>query len=102
MTSTRFAKASKTRRRSAARCGLATYDTELREKLSGKEADATRLGLRRQLPSNIVVQFLAGPSDIREGGLGWLLRAVAWISLVIGPVLLLLLLQIQFLPYHLW
>lgn len=81
---------------------VGTYDTELREKLSGKEADTTRLGLRRQLPSNIFVQFLAGPSDIREGGLGWLLKAVAWISLVIGPVLLLLLLQIQFLPYHLW
>jgi hypothetical protein len=64
---------------------VGTYDTELREKLSGKEADATR----RQLPSNIFVQFLAGPSDIREGGLGWLLKAVAWISLVIGPVLLL-------------
>ena len=79
---------------------VGTYDTELREKLSGKEADTTRLGLRRQLPSNIFVQFLAGPSDIREGGLGWLLKAVAWISLVMGPVLLLLLLQIQFLPYH--
>jgi uncharacterized protein YjbI with pentapeptide repeats len=47
------------------------------------------------------VQFLGGPRDIREGGLGVLLRAVAWISLVIGPVLLLLLLQAQFLPYHL-
>jgi len=81
---------------------VGTYDTELREKLADKEADAmTRLGLRRQLPSNIFVQFLAGPSDIREGGLGWLLQAVAWVSLVIGPVLLLLLLQIQFLPYHL-
>jgi hypothetical protein len=80
---------------------VGTYDAELREKLSGKEANATRLGLRRQLPSNIFVQFLAGPSDIREGGLGWLLKAVAWISLVIGPVLLLLFLQIQFLPYHL-
>ena len=81
---------------------VGTYDTELREKLSGKDADATHLGLRRQLPSNIFVQFLAGPSDIREGWLGWLLKLVAWISLVIGPVLLLLLLQIQFLPYHLW
>jgi uncharacterized protein YjbI with pentapeptide repeats len=80
---------------------VGTYDTELRDKLSGKDADATRLGLRRQLPSNIFVQFLAGPSDIRVGGLGWLLKAVAWISLVIGPVLLLLLLQIRFVPYHL-
>jgi uncharacterized protein YjbI with pentapeptide repeats len=65
------------------------------------ELRETRLGLRRQLPSNIFVQFLAGPRDIRDGGLGWFLKAVAWISLVIGPVLLLLLLQIQFLPYHL-
>ena len=80
---------------------VGTYDAEHREKVSGHLADATRLGLRRQLPSNIFVQFLAGPSDIREGGLGSLLKAVAWISLVIGPVLLLLLIQIQFLPYHL-
>lgn len=60
-----------------------------------------RRGLRRQLPSNIFVQFLAGPLDIREGGLGWLLKVIAWITLVIGPVLLLLLIQVQFLPYHL-
>src|ERR1700730_3003656 len=73
---------------------VGTYDTELRKKPFGTEAEETRLGLRR-------LQFLAGPSDIREGGLGWLLKAVAWISLVIGPVLLLLLIQIQFLPYHL-
>lgn len=65
------------------------------------ELRETRLGLRRQLPSNTFVQFLAGPRDIRDGGLGLLLKAVAWISLVIGPVLLLLFLQIQFLPYHL-
>jgi len=80
---------------------VGTYDTELRKKPFGTEAEETRLGLRRQLPSNIFVQFLAGPSDIREGGLGWRLKAVAWISLVVGPVLLLLLIQIQFLPYHL-
>jgi Pentapeptide repeats (8 copies) len=66
------------------------------------ELRETRFGLRRQLPSNIFVQFLAGPRDIRDGGLGCLLKAVAWISLVIGPVLLLLLIQVQFLPYHLW
>jgi hypothetical protein len=60
-----------------------------------------RRGLRRQLPSNIFVQFLAGPLEIREGGLGRLLKAIAWVTLVIGPVLLLLLIQVQFLPYHL-
>lgn len=61
----------------------------------------TRLGLRWQLPSNIFVQFLAGPGEIRNGGLGWFLKAIAWISLVLGPVLLLLLIQAQFLPFHL-
>jgi len=94
---------------------VGAYDTELRGQIP--EPDATsasthdgahaldhreiRRGLRRQLPSNIFVQFLAGPLDIREGGLGWLLKAIAWITLVIGPVLLLLLIQVQFLPYHL-
>jgi hypothetical protein len=78
---------------------VGVFDTELRAQLA--DAPETGEGLRRQLPSNIFVQFLAGPGDIREGGLGWLLKAVAWISLVIGPVLLLLLIQAQFLPYHL-
>jgi hypothetical protein len=65
------------------------------------DAPDAREGLRRQLPSNIFVQFLAGPRDIREGGLGLILKAIAWSSLVVGPVLLLLLIQVQFLPYHL-
>jgi uncharacterized protein YjbI with pentapeptide repeats len=59
-----------------------------------------RDGLRRQLPSNIFVQFLAGPEDLRESAFGWALRAIAWITLIIAPVLLLLTLQIQFLPFH--
>ncbi len=41
--------------------------------------------------------FWPGPHEIREGGLSGLLKAIAWVSLVVGPVLLLLL----FLPYHL-
>lgn len=61
---------------------------------------AIRDGLERQLPSNIFVQFLAGPEDVRDGAFGFALRAIAWITLVIAPVLLLLLMQIQFLPFH--
>jgi uncharacterized protein YjbI with pentapeptide repeats len=64
-------------------------------------AAATREGLRRQLPSNILVQFLAGPADVRKGVLGMLLKTIAWITIVIGPVLLLLMIMVQFLPYHL-
>ena len=59
-----------------------------------------REGLRRQLPSNIFVQFLAGPTDVRDSAFGYLLRAIAWVTLVVAPVLLLLLMQIQFLPFH--
>ncbi len=56
--------------------------------------------LRRQLPNNIFVQFLAGPKDIRRHRLGRLLALVAWISLVIGPIVLLVFFELQFLPYH--
>jgi len=61
---------------------------------------ATRENLQWQLPSNIFIQFLAGPEDLREKAFGRALRTIAWITLVITPVLLLLMMQIQFLPYH--
>src|SRR5208282_3580095 len=41
--------------------------------------------LRRQLPSNIFIQFLAGPADVRESAFGRLLRAIAWTTLVVAP-----------------
>jgi hypothetical protein len=78
---------------------VGAYDQALRAELG--DSKERRDAERRRLPSNIFVQFLAGPHEIREGGLGWLLKAIAWISLVIGPVLLLFLIQAQFLPYHL-
>ena len=70
---------------------------------NGEEAEqrkVTRDKLRRQLPSNIFIQLLFGPSDLRKSAFGWLLRAIAWITLVVAPVLALLIIQIQFLPYH--
>jgi len=63
-------------------------------------ADEKRAQLRRQLPSNIFVQFLAGPRQVRTGIVGFLLKTVATISLVAGPIVLLVLFQLQFLPYH--
>ena len=61
---------------------------------------ARRENLQWQLPSNIFIQFLAGPSKIRRGLFGSALRAIAWITLVVAPILLLLLMQVQFLPFH--
>jgi uncharacterized protein YjbI with pentapeptide repeats len=60
----------------------------------------TRSRLRRQLPSSIFVQLLAGPREVRRGVIGFLLRQIAWISLVIGPLVLLVFFELQFLPYH--
>jgi len=59
-----------------------------------------RDGIRRQLPSNIFVQFLAGPGDVRRTVFGRLLRLIAWTTLVVIPIFILLEVQIQFLPYH--
>jgi uncharacterized protein YjbI with pentapeptide repeats len=61
---------------------------------------AARERLQWQLPSNIFIQFLVGPPGIRGGAFGTALRAIAWITLVIAPVLLLLTMQVQFLPFH--
>jgi len=56
--------------------------------------------LRRLLPSNIFVQILAGPPELRTGIFGSMLKLIALTTLVVFPILVLLLLQIQFLPFH--
>jgi uncharacterized protein YjbI with pentapeptide repeats len=60
----------------------------------------TRAALRRQLPTSIFVQFLAGPREVRLGTVGVLLWLIAIISLLVGPVAVLLFFELQFLPYH--
>jgi uncharacterized protein YjbI with pentapeptide repeats len=68
---------------------------------SRRNVDASaRESLQWQLPSNIFIQFLVGPPGVRGGLFGVALRAIAWITLVIAPVLLLLTMQVQFLPFH--
>ena len=62
---------------------VGAFHTELEAQIHYPE---TRARLRRQLPSNIFVQFLAGPRDTRDGVFGLMLRLIAWISLIGGPV----------------
>jgi hypothetical protein len=76
---------------------IGAFHHELLKQVSGDDA---RARLRRQLPSNIFVQSLAGPREVRTGIIGFLLRRVIELSLVAGPIALLLLFQLQFLPYH--
>jgi hypothetical protein len=89
----------------AARVGV--FSENLTQKIPDKQDNESvrvdlRQALRRQLPPNLLVQFLAGPREMRKGFLGCLLWLIAFIGLVFGPVLLLLLIQVQFLPYHSW
>lgn len=53
-----------------------------------------------RLPANIFLQLLVGPPPLRGGRIGGASAAIAWITLVVGPILLLLLIQVQFLPFH--
>jgi uncharacterized protein YjbI with pentapeptide repeats len=73
------------------------FDIQLRKQIEDPEVRTRR---RRRLPINIFVQFLAGPGEVRDGIMGILLWLIALISLVIGPVALLVFFQLQFLPYH--
>jgi len=74
---------------------VGVFDVQLRAQIEDPEV---RTRLRRQMPSNIFVQFLAGPPEVRDGIMGFLLWLIALISLVIGPVALLVFFQLQFLP----
>src|SRR5215472_10761541 len=70
---------------------VGAFHAQLRKQIPD---DEKRAHLRRQLPSNIFVQFLAGPREVRGGMVGILLKLVAWLSLVIGPIALLVLFQL--------
>jgi uncharacterized protein YjbI with pentapeptide repeats len=76
---------------------VSAFDAQLRSQITDREE---RARLRRQLPSNIFVQLIAGPREIRTGIMGLMLNLIAQTSLAIGPVGLLILFQLQFLPYQ--
>ena len=44
--------------------------------------------------------FSPGPSDLRKSAFGQRCGAIAWMTLVVAPILLCCMMQIQFLPYH--
>jgi uncharacterized protein YjbI with pentapeptide repeats len=76
---------------------VGVFHSELRAQIRDED---TRTRLRRQLPSNIFVQYLAGPHEVRTGVMGFMLRLIALITLVIFPIALFVFFQLQFLPYH--
>ena len=56
--------------------------------------------MRQRLANTLFAQIFAGSPRERDGWLGWLLKAMAWLTLAIAPVLVLLVFQSKFLPYH--
>jgi uncharacterized protein YjbI with pentapeptide repeats len=61
---------------------------------------ATEDHLRLRLPDFMFVQYLAGPGEGWKSLMHWLLVA-GWLTVLFLPVILLLLVQLKFLPYHL-
>ena len=76
---------------------LASFDASLDAAVANKDE---REEYRKRLDGFLVVQFLCGVEELRNGLTGKMLRAVAFITLVILPILLLLQFQLTFLPYH--
>ena len=75
----------------------AAYDDAVNERIH-VAADSARV--RQRLANTLFAQIFAGSPREREGAFGWLLRAMAWITLAISPILILLTFQFMFLPYH--
>jgi hypothetical protein len=66
----------------------------------GHETGASQDDQRRRISTSVLVQYLTGPSDIRSKRFGGALGLIAWSTVVLAPTLVLLVLQLQFLPYH--
>ncbi|MFD2645030.1 pentapeptide repeat-containing protein [Pseudomonas japonica] len=79
------------------RSKLQAFTTELLSKTWDIEAQEFA---RRQLPNSIFIQLLAGPREIRKGTQRVLLLIISFVSLAMGPVFVLFLFLLQFLPYH--
>jgi uncharacterized protein YjbI with pentapeptide repeats len=56
--------------------------------------------VRQRLANTLFAQIFAGSPREREGWLGRLLRAMAWITLALAPIYVILAFQFVFLPYH--
>jgi uncharacterized protein YjbI with pentapeptide repeats len=75
----------------------AAYNTAVaRVQLSPEE----NISLRQRLANTLFAQIFAGSPRERDGFIGWLLRAIVWITLAIAPILILLAFQLSFLAYH--
>jgi hypothetical protein len=78
------------------RTAAAYNDAVARVELSPEE----NTSLRQRLANTLFAQIFAGSPREREGFIGWLMRAIVWITLAIAPVFVVLAFQFSFLAYH--
>jgi len=71
---------------------ITLVNTELEAQIPNPDVQAQ---LRHHLPSNILLQILAGPPEVRDGIIGVMRFGIAGISLAVGPLALLVFFQIQ-------
>jgi len=75
----------------------AAYNTALDRAIKWPTENAS---MRQRLANTLFAQAFAGSPRERKGWLGFLLHLMALLTLVIGPVVVLLVLQFQLLPFH--
>jgi uncharacterized protein YjbI with pentapeptide repeats len=75
----------------------AAYDEALQKTGIAPEENAA---MRQRLANTLFAQLFAGSPREREGWLGWVMKAMAWTTLAIAPILILLAFQFAFLAYH--
>jgi uncharacterized protein YjbI with pentapeptide repeats len=75
----------------------AAYNAALNRAVKPPPGNAS---MRQHLANTLFAQIFAGSPREREGWLGVLLQMMAWLTLAVAPVLVLLVFQFQFLPYH--
>jgi uncharacterized protein YjbI with pentapeptide repeats len=56
--------------------------------------------LRQRLTNTLFAQIFAGAPRESDGWIGWMLKTMAWFTLAIAPVMILVVFQFAFLPYH--
>ncbi|MEF2073951.1 pentapeptide repeat-containing protein [Consotaella aegiceratis] len=75
----------------------ATYNSEIR---TAFPLAADRRVARQRIDGFLVTQLLCGFHDGNRPGIAWLIRAAALMTTVALPIVLLLFVQLSFLPYH--
>src|SRR5262249_2077099 len=77
-----------------------TFESALNATGSGGMTKQDRERYRMRMENAIFLQIIIGGGGERSGANGGMLRTIALISFAVVPVLVLLLFQLMFLPYH--